>query len=106
MVAHLLEFSHDQFQALLETHSNANSNISARQIHGKDTDEVSDKKADFAHDPSSNESDKDRQYFTLLKQIMHNIPNASTDTMLWTVGVRLGTSIVKQVSFEGSWYAI
>lgn len=97
-MAHILEFSHDQFQALLDPQTN--SNISTPQIQGKDTNETSERKLDCVLDPPSNESDKDRQYFTLLKQIMHNIPNASTDTMLWTVGVRLGTSIAKQVSVK------
>lgn len=102
VVAHILDFSPDKLQAFLEPQnlSSLNNIISSSQHcilsqNENDPNEAVEGNTDCLLD---NESDKDRQYFTLLKQIMHNIPN-TTDTMLWTVGVKLGTSIAKQVCF-------
>ncbi|XP_026291782.1 probable ubiquitin carboxyl-terminal hydrolase FAF-X isoform X3 [Frankliniella occidentalis] len=95
VVAHILDFPSDKLQALLDQ-PNMNNLVSNSQLYitthqEKDLEEGADKNKDC-----DNEADKDRQYFTLLKQIMHNIPN-TTDTMLWTVGVRLGSSIANQM---------
>lgn len=98
VVAHVLDFSHDKFKALLESQCHSNHMLLANQNHvstqpEKDTFEIERKNADIS---AENETEKDQQYFALLKQIMRNIPNA-TDTMLWTVGVRIGSSVAKQM---------
>lgn len=96
VVAHILDFSPDKLQAFLEPQNLSTlNNIMSSSQHQKEkvSNEAVDRNTECLHD---SEADKDRQYFTLLKQIMHNIPN-TTDTMLWTVGVKLGTSIAKQM---------
>lgn len=98
VVAHILDFSPDKLQAFLEpqTLSSLNNILSASQHHLPDAEDSNEAVENNTEGLADGESDKDRQYFTLLKQIMHNIPN-TTDTMVWTVGVKLGTSIAKQV---------